>query len=92
VPVARFRFYAQLNDHLPPELRLRSILRQFQVGTSVHDHIEALGVPKGEIELILANGESVDFSYLLQHGDRISLYPKFQSIDITPVKMAANKR
>ena len=57
----------------------------FQISGSVKDMIEALGVPHTEIDLILANGESVAFSYLVQNGDRISVYPTFQSIDLTPL-------
>jgi uncharacterized protein with PIN domain len=35
--------------------------------------------------LILVNGESVDFSYLVADGDRIGVYPVFESIDISPL-------
>jgi uncharacterized protein len=45
--------------------------------------IEALGIPHTEVDLILASGESVDFSYRVQNGDRISVYPVFESIDIS---------
>ena len=85
MPTAHFRFYAELNDHLPPERRMRSLEHEFQAGASVKDRIEALGVPHTEVDLILANGDTVDFSYLVQPGDRISVYPMFESIDITPV-------
>jgi uncharacterized protein with PIN domain len=47
--------------------------------------IEALGVPHTEVELILVNGESVDFSRLIADGDRVSVYPKFETLDITPL-------
>ena len=47
--------------------------------------IEALGVPHTEVELILVNGESVDFSYLMGEADRVSVYPKFESFDIRPL-------
>jgi hypothetical protein len=33
------------------------------------DELEALGVPHTEIDLILVNGKSVDFNYILQNGD-----------------------
>ena len=35
------------------------------------------------IEALLVNGESVDFAHLVDDGDRISVYPVFESIDIT---------
>jgi uncharacterized protein with PIN domain len=47
--------------------------------------IESFGVPHTEIDLILVNGESVDFSYIVRDGDRISIYPVFEGLDITPV-------
>lgn len=47
---------------------------------SIKDTIEALGVPHPEVELILANGQSVDFDYSLQDGDRFSVYPYFTSL------------
>jgi len=79
---AGVRFYAQLNDFLPPEKRARPITCSFDVSGSVKDMIESLGVPHTEVDLILANGEPVDFSYRVQQGDRISVYPDFQSVEI----------
>lgn len=49
--------------------------------------IESLGVPHTEIDLILANGKSVDFNYILQDGDRVSVYPVFESLNITDVTL-----
>jgi hypothetical protein len=83
--VACFRFYAELNDFLPPPRRFVAFRESFEVSGSVKDMIESLGVPHTEVDLILANGESVDFSYLVRDGDRISVYPVFESIDITPL-------
>jgi uncharacterized protein len=47
--------------------------------------IEATGVPHTEVDLILVNGDSVDFSYRVQDGDRISVYPVFESLGIGDV-------
>jgi len=82
---ANFRFYAELNDFLPPNKRQRTFTHVFELSASVKDMIEALGVPHTEIDLILANGQSVDFSYLVHDGDHISVYPVFESLDITPL-------
>jgi len=49
--------------------------------------IEALGVPHTEIDLILVNGNSVDFNYILQDEDRVSVYPVFESLNITDVTL-----
>jgi uncharacterized protein len=34
---------------------------------------------------VLVNGDSVDFAYQLQDGDRVSVYPVFEGFDIGPV-------
>ena len=83
---ASFRFYAELNDFLPAERKNRTSTYAFGVSGSVKDAIEALGVPHTEVDLILANGQPVDFSYRVQNGDRISVYPVFESIDISPLE------
>ncbi|MBZ5541837.1 MAG: Mut7-C ubiquitin/RNAse domain-containing protein [Acidobacteriia bacterium] len=82
---AYVRFYAELNDFLPPVRRRRATAYSFVVSGSVKDMIEALGVPHTEVDVILVNGESVDFSCRVQDGDRISVYPAFESIDVAPV-------
>jgi uncharacterized protein with PIN domain len=79
------RFYAELNDFLPHARRQCAFTHAFEGRDSIKDLIESLGVPHTEIDLILVNGESVDFSYLVQDGDRISVYPVFESFDITPL-------
>ena len=83
--VASFRFYEELNDFLPPQRRKCTFAYACAAGATVKHAIEALGVPHTEVELILANGESVDFSYVVKEGDRFSVYPMFESLDITPV-------
>jgi uncharacterized protein len=82
---ARVRFYAELNDFLSPERRFRDSEWGFDVPGSVKDLIESLGVPHTEVDLILVNGESSDFSRIIGDGDYISVYPVFEGIDITPV-------
>jgi uncharacterized protein len=47
--------------------------------------IEALGVPHTEVELVLVNGESVGFERRAADGDRVAAYPKFETLDITPL-------
>jgi hypothetical protein len=42
-------------------------------------------VPHPEVELILVDGAPVDFSYQVQEGDRVSVYPFFESIDTGPL-------
>jgi uncharacterized protein with PIN domain len=79
------RFYEELNDFLPPERRKFAFQHRFNQAGSVKDMIEALGVPHTEIDLILVNDRTVDFNYQVRDGDHISVYPVFESLDITPV-------
>jgi len=79
------RFYGELNDFLPPDRRGRMLVHRFDVSPSIKDAIESLGVPHPEIELIVVNHEPVDFSYSLQTGDYVSVYPAFHSIDLGTV-------
>jgi uncharacterized protein with PIN domain len=85
MPRAWFRFYAELNEFLTPERSGRTFEYAFLDRAPVKDRIESFGVPHTEVDLILANGESVDFSYVVEDGDFISVYPMFEAIDIRPV-------
>jgi hypothetical protein len=88
--VAQFRIYAELNDFLPVERKNKTFLYSFYGTPSVKDTIESIGIPHTEIDLILVNGVSVDFNYLLQNDDIISVYPVFESLDIAPtIKLCA---
>jgi hypothetical protein len=82
---ATFRFYEELNDFLPPDRRQQDFTCRYARAATTKHMIEALGVPHTEVELILVNGESSGFDRLLQDGDRISVYPRFEAMDITPL-------
>lgn len=73
----KFRFYASLNDFLPLHKRQQTFTHWLKGNPSIKDTIEAIGIPHPEVELILSNGEPVDFSYLVKEGDRFSIYPHF---------------
>ncbi len=81
----QIRFYEELNDFLPEERRKRSFEAPFRRGDTVKALIEALGVPHTEVDLVLADGRSVSFSHRLEAGQRISVYPVFESFDISGV-------
>jgi uncharacterized protein with PIN domain len=80
------RFYEELNDFLPEEKKKKRFVHHFIDRTSVKDLIESLGVPHTEVDLILANDKSVNFKYLINDGDDISVYPVFESLDISNVQ------
>ena len=82
---AEFRFYEELNDFLPAEQRKTSFRSPFYGNPSVKDTIQAIGVPHTAIDLILVDGQSVDFSHRLRGGERVAVYPVFERLDISPV-------
>src|SRR5262245_46546581 len=82
---AEFRFYAELNDFLPRRHRFMTVVRVFDREVSVKDLIEAAGIPHTEVDLVIANSESVDFTYRVRDGDRIAVYPVFEALDIGPI-------
>jgi len=79
---ATFRFYAELNDLLPPARRFVDFVHPFQGSPSVKDVVESLGVPHTEVEMLLVNGEPRGFEHRLQHEDRVSVYPVFEAFDV----------
>ena len=74
-----------MTDFLASDLRSGTVTRSFDVPGSVKDMIEGCGVPHTEVDLIIANGRSVAFSYLVDDEDYVSVFPVFESFDITPI-------
>lgn len=81
---AVLRFYGELNDLLPSEVRCRTLRRWFDGPASVKDVIESCGVPHTEVDVVLVNGKPVDFGCLVSDGDRITVYPRFQLLEGNP--------
>lgn len=73
--LACFLFYAELNDFLPRHKRQVRINHQFAERASIKDMIESFGVPHTEVFSIKVNSQYVDFSYIVQDGDDINIYP-----------------
>jgi len=48
---------------------------RFSGRPAIKDSIEALGTPHTEVDRIIVAGRSVDFSYQLQDGDSVAVYP-----------------
>ena len=87
----QIRFYEELNDFLPEVKRKKRFTHHYIDRTSVKDLIESLGVPHTEVDLILVNGKSVNFKYLINDEDDISVYPVFESLDISNVQHLRSK-
>ncbi len=81
----KIRFYEELNDFLPPSKKKKSYKIPDFGKRSVKDLVESQGVPHTEVDLILVNGNSVDFNHLVSGGDRVSVYPVFEKFDISGV-------
>lgn len=79
------RFYAELNDFLPPARRQRDWVRAFQPPAPARHVIETCGVPHTEVELILRGGESIGLDAPVEEGDRLAVYPMFESFDVRPL-------
>ncbi|MCU0536878.1 MAG: Mut7-C ubiquitin/RNAse domain-containing protein [Hydrococcus sp. Prado102] len=77
---AIFCFQSELNYFLPPNKKGVSFTHEFKERPSIKDTIEALGVPHPEVYAIIVNGNAVDFSYILQDGDRVTVYPSSSDI------------
>jgi uncharacterized protein with PIN domain len=80
------RFYEELNDFLPQVKQKVRFVHNYIDRASVKDVIESLGIPHTEVDMILVNGKSVEFNYLINDGDDISVYPVFESLDISDIQ------
>ena len=85
MPQVTLRFYAELNDFLPPERRARDWTLTCEARAPVRHLIEGCGVPHTEVELILRNGESIGLEARAADGDRIAVYPMFEAFDVRPL-------
>ena len=57
---ARIRLYAELNEYLSPKQRQRDFTAVISEGQTIGRMVTGLGIPAGEIDLILLNGVSAD--------------------------------
>ena len=76
------RFYEELNDYLPSDRKKREFPYQINGVISIGQMLQALSVPASEVELVMVNGSSADLAHFLFPGDRVSIYPVFESLDV----------
>jgi len=86
-----FRFYEELNDFLSEERRKKRFEHLYIDRASIKDMIETLGIPHTEVDLILVNKKSVGFNYVINDGDDVSVYPVFESLDISDIQHLRSK-
>jgi uncharacterized protein with PIN domain len=84
-PAVELRFYEELNDFLPEERRKRAFAVEVDRARSVKDAIDSAGVPHTEVDLVIVDGRSVDFTHVLRGGERVAVYPMFEALDIAPL-------
>jgi sulfur carrier protein ThiS len=89
--IAFFRFYEELNDYLPVNKRKTLFSLSLKPPTTVDKAIRSLGVPPEEVDLVLVNSKSVPFDHVISEGDIISIYPIFESLDISGVTRLRDK-
>jgi uncharacterized protein with PIN domain/sulfur carrier protein ThiS len=82
-----FRFYEELNDDLPQHQKKVDIETEFMGKRSIKEIIEDFGVPSSSVDMVLVNGTPVDFQYILKDGDRVSVYPVFERLNIQSVSL-----
>jgi uncharacterized protein with PIN domain len=85
MPEVTVRFYEELNRFLPEDRRKQLFPVSVPPGSTTKSLIEDLGVPHTEVDLVLVNGESAEFSRKLEERDAVSVYPMFESWDIAAV-------
>ena len=78
----RLRFYEELNDYLTPESVKREFDYQLDGLISIGQILQNLNVPVSKVELVIVNGSSVGLTYCPSAGDRVSIYPVFESFDV----------
>jgi uncharacterized protein with PIN domain/sulfur carrier protein ThiS len=79
------RFYAELNDFLPPARRGKDTLFTLPDSQQINDFLSSNGIPPANVDLFLCNGRSVTLDHALKDGDRVSCYPVFETFDIRSV-------
>jgi len=87
MPTATFRFYEELFDFLPNNRKKVDFEAKLNGRQSIKEIIKEFGVPPTEVDLILINGKSVDFNYIIKAGDRVSVYPVFESFNIQNISL-----
>ncbi len=80
-----FRFYEELNFFLSVDRRKRDFEVEFEGQKTLGELIEGLGVPCEKVDLILANGQSVGLDHVPREGERVSIYPVFEALNISEI-------
>lgn len=81
-----FRCYAELNDFLPQEHRQRQFVQALKTPVTLGEALESLQLPLSEVDLVLVNGRPGSLDHRLYENDYISVFPSFETLDISKLK------
>lgn len=79
---ATFHFHGKLTYFLHASQQGKPIEYHFEQRNSVKDAVEAIAPPHPEVELLLVNGVSVGWDYVVQPGDEIHVYDDTNTINV----------
>lgn len=65
------KLFVTLAKYLPLDRQAHEI----KEGTTVKELIKDLGIPPDMVKLIFINGKKQDGNYLIQHKDRVGMFP-----------------
>ena len=67
--------YATLAKYLPKDATSKTAMITMAPGKTVRDLITGLGIPENTVKLIFINGVHGKTDTVLNHGDRVGLFP-----------------
>lgn len=81
---AYIQFHGRLNYFLANRTNGTGwIHHHFEWRTSIKDMLESIGPPHPEMELLVVNGQSVDFDTIVEPDDRIEVYDNISSTRVS---------
>lgn len=76
------RCYEELNDYLPASRRKRTFSAELGRDEPLSALLQWLGIPTEAVELALGEDGPVGLGYRPREGERVALYPVFESLDL----------
>jgi uncharacterized protein with PIN domain len=83
----RLKFHGDLPFFLGSKTRRETVERALREKTSVKDVIESCGVPHSEVDLILVDGQPLDFYHTLRTDADVDVYP----VGLVPTRFPKNR-
>ena len=75
------KLFSSLLDYLPSDAQSNSVCLSVANSTSAHQIIDRLGIPRGEAQVVMRNGEFYPIEErdnALSEGDSIAIWPSIQ--------------